>query len=67
MKQKKNSCQTLGKILLSAKQSYDTVVKENNDLKAYIEKLRQHFQQQQVQFLKEQKTIIANLQKYIKE
>ena len=55
MKQKKNSCQTLGKILLSAKQSYDTVVKENNDLKAYIEKLRQHFQQQQVQFLKEQK------------
>ena len=34
------------KILLSAKQSYDTVVKENNDLKAYIEKLRQHFQQQ---------------------
>ena len=55
------------KILLSAKQSYDTVVKENSDLKAYIEKLRQHFQQQQVQFLKEQKTIIANLQKYIKE
>ena len=43
------------KILLSAKQSYDTVVKENSDLKAYIEKLRQHFQQQQVQFLKEQK------------
>ena len=38
------------KILLSAKQSYDTVVKENSDLKGYIEKLGQHFQQQQVQF-----------------
>ena len=44
------------KILLSAKQSYDNVVKENTDLKAYIEKLKQHFQQQQVQFLKEQKS-----------
>ena len=43
------------KILLSPKQSYDTVVKENSDLKVYIEKLRQHFRQQQVQFLKEQK------------
>ena len=43
------------KILLSARQSYDNVVKENTDLKAYIEKLKQHFQQQQVQFLKEQK------------
>ena len=43
------------KILLSAKQSYDNVVKENTDLKAYIEKLKQHFQQEQVQFLKEQK------------
>ena len=43
------------KILLSAKQSYDNVVKENTNLKAYIEKLKQHFQQQQVQFLKEQK------------
>ena len=44
------------KILLSAKQSYDNVVKENINLKAYIEKLKQHFQQQQVQFLKEQKS-----------
>ena len=44
------------KILLSAKQSYDNVVKENTNLKAYIEKLKQHFQQQQVQFLKEQKS-----------
>ena len=43
------------KIVLSAKQSYDNVVKENTNLKAYIEKLKQHFQQQQVQFLKEQK------------
>ena len=43
------------KILLSAKRSYDNVVKENTDLKAYIEKLKQHFQQEQVQFLKEQK------------
>ena len=43
------------RILLSAKQSYNNVVKENTDLKAYIEKLKQHFQQEQVQFLKEQK------------
>ena len=43
------------KILLSAKQSYDNIVKENTHLKAYIEKLKQHFQQQQLQFLKEQK------------
>ena len=52
------------KILLSAKQSYDTVVKENSDLKAYIEKLRQHFQQQQVQFLKEQKNYRESPKKY---
>ena len=43
------------KILLSAKQIYGNVVKENTDLKAYIEKLKQNFQQEQVQFLKEQK------------
>ena len=43
------------KILLSAKQSYDKTVAENRDLKAYIENLKQHIQQQQVQFLEKQK------------
>ena len=53
------------KILLSAKQSYDNVVKENTDLKAYIEKLKQHFQQQQLQFLKEQKKLFSRISKKI--
>ena len=35
-------------ILLSAKQSYDKTVAENRELKAYIENLKQHMQQQQV-------------------
>ena len=39
------------KILLSAKQSYDKTVAENRELKAYRENLKQHIQQQQVQFL----------------
>ena len=55
------------KILLSAKQSYDNVVKENTDLKAYIEKLKQHFQQQQVQFLKEQKNYYQESSKKYKK
>ena len=55
LKAKEKQLSDARKILLSPKQSYDTVVKENSDLKVYIEKLRQHFRQQQVQFLKEQK------------
>ena len=43
------------KILLSTKQSYDKTVTENRDLKASIENLKQHIQQQQVQFLEKQK------------
>ena len=52
---KENQLSDARKILLSAKKSYDNVVKENTDLKAYIQKLKQHFQQQQLRFLKEQK------------
>ena len=52
---KENQLSDARKILLSAKKSYDNVVKENTDLKACIQKLKQHFQQQQLQFLKEQK------------
>ena len=33
------------RILAAAKQSFDKVSKENRDLKAYIENLKQHFQQ----------------------
>ena len=43
------------KILLSAKQSYDKTVAENRELKAYIENLKQHIRQQQVQFLEKQR------------
>ena len=54
------------KILLSAKQSHDKIVAENNELKAYIENLKQGFiglqqqqqqqqQQQKVQFLEKQR------------
>ena len=32
------------RILVSAKQSFDKVLQENRDLKAYIENLKQHFQ-----------------------
>ena len=52
---KENQLSDAREILLSAKKSYDNVVKENTDLKAYIQKLKQHFQQQQLKFLKEQK------------
>ena len=52
---KENQLSDAREILLSAKKSYDNVVKENTDLKAYIQKLKQHFQQQPLQFLKEQK------------
>ena len=33
------------RILVAAKQSFDKVSQENRDLKAYIENLKQHFQQ----------------------
>ena len=47
------------RILVSAKQSFDKISKENRDLKAYIENLKQHFQRenqkQELEFLKQQK------------
>ena len=49
------------RILVSAKQSFDKVLQENRDLKAYIENLKQHFlresQKQQLEFLKQPKTL----------
>ena len=39
------------KILVYAKQSYDKTAAENKELKVYTENLKQHLQQQQVQFL----------------
>ena len=38
------------RILVDAKQSFDKVSQENRDLKAYIENLKQHFQQHQANF-----------------
>ena len=67
LEEKEKQLSDARKILLSAKQSYDDVIKENTDLKAYIKKIKEHFQQQQVQFWKEQKTIIENPPKNIKK
>ena len=44
---------------MTAKQSFDKVSQENRDLKTYIENLKQHFQQQQANFLNQQKTIYS--------
>ena len=43
------------RILVAAKQSFDKVLQENRDLKAYTENLKLHFQQQQANFLNQQK------------
>ena len=47
------------KILASAKNSYDKTVAENKELKAYIQNIKQRFQeyqqQQQARFLENQK------------
>ena len=47
------------KILVSAKNSYDKTVAGNKELKAYIQNIKQHFQeyqqQQQARFLENQK------------
>ena len=55
LKTKEKHLSDTKKILISVKQSYDKIVAENRDLKAYKENLKQHFQQQQVQFLEKQK------------
>ena len=47
------------KVLVSAKNSYDKTVAGNKELKAYIQNIKQHFQeyqqQQQARFLENQK------------
>ena len=52
------------RILVAAKQSFDRVAQENRDLKAYIGKIKQQFQQQnqkqQLEFLKQQKSFYSN-------
>ena len=52
------------RILVAAKQSFDRVAQENRDLKAFIEKIKQQFQQQnqkqQLEFLKQQKSFYNN-------
>ena len=55
------------KILISAKQGCDKIVAENRDLKAYIENLKQHFQQQQAQFLEKQKNYYRHTPKKYKK
>ena len=48
MNQEINNCLTLT-ILQGAKKSYDSVVKENTELKKYIENIKQRYQQYQQQ------------------
>ena len=47
------------RMLIAAKQSFDKLAKENRDLKANIENLKQHFQKQQIDFLKQQKAYFS--------
>ena len=51
------------RILVAVKQSFDKVLQENRDLKACIENLKQHFQQQQANFLNQQKAIYSKQNK----
>ena len=51
------------RILVAAKQSFDKVSQENRDLKAYIENLKQRFQQQQANFLNQQKAFYSKQNK----
>ena len=55
------------KILISAKQNYNKIVAKNRDLKAYIENLKQNFQQQQAQFLEKQKNYYRHIPKKYKK
>ena len=51
------------RILVAAKQSFDKVLQENRDLKAYKENLKLHFQQQQANFLNQQKAFYSQQNK----
>ena len=54
------------KILLTAKKSYDKVVPENKELRAYIEQIKERFneylQQQQAQYIEKEKEYYAQKQ-----
>ena len=67
LKTKEKHLSDTKKILISVKQSYDKIVAENRDLKAYIENLKQHFQQQQAQFLEKQKNYYRHTPKKYKK
>ena len=64
LEHKENQLSEAKRILVAAKQSFDRVAQENRDLKAYIEKIKQQFQQQnqkqQLEFLKLQKYFYSN-------
>ena len=48
---------------MAAKQSFDKVAQENRDLKAYIEKIKQHFQKQQTDFLNQERAFYSRKNK----
>ena len=64
LKNKEKQLEEAKRILIAAKQSFDKVSQENRDLKAYIEQIKNQFQQQnqrqQLEFLKQQKSFYTN-------
>ena len=61
---KKNGYLTLKKILVSAKNSYDKTVAENQELKAYIQNIKERFQDYQQQ---QQTQVLENQRNYYKK
>ena len=64
MENKEKQLSEAKRILVAAKQSFDRLAQENRGLKAYIEQIKQQFQQQnqkqQLEFLKQQKSFYNN-------
>ena len=64
LKNKEKQLEEAKRILIAAKQSLDKVSRENRDLKAYTEQIKNQFQQQnqrqQLEFLKQQKSFYTN-------
>ena len=64
LENKEKQLEEAKRILVAAKQSFDKVSQENWDLKAYIEQIKNQFnqqnQRQQLEFLKQQKSFYNN-------
>ena len=64
LENKEKQLEEAKRIILAVKQSFDKVSQENRDLKAYIERIKSQFnqqnQKQQLEFLKQQKSFYNN-------